>query len=377
MQEYLKERESKKKYSYEPNERLKQERLRRGWSQMDVAEKIDAQSVLVARWETGYSFPSPHYRQQLCQIFEKNADELGLLKRIAKRGSTDESTKHETLPSDLPAEKDNDVAIDPSPPPTTTHAARVPEALQSKSVRKMFVSRRTMTILLLFLLFVLLGAAATYFLEGIAHPSSRSTVAQQAQQTFSNKTVESPLTTPVVDDSLAQQSATSQWNVGNNCTFQQGVYHVNSIGTNYCNADAVQATDFTYQIDVTLLQGPLAGLVFRSDALNSLYYFYVDPQGSYGLGLLIHNQPYRKLFQGSSSALHRGYNQTNTLTVIASGSTFHLFINGQHVQQVQNSALKDGHIGVAVGDYQDDTQSVSTVATYRNAKVWGHVLVDK
>ncbi len=63
-----------------PNERLREERERRGWSQAQVAEKIDAPgSFYISRWERGKTVPSPHYRARLCALFEKDAYELGLL----------------------------------------------------------------------------------------------------------------------------------------------------------------------------------------------------------------------------------------------------------------------------------------------------------
>jgi predicted ATPase/transcriptional regulator with XRE-family HTH domain len=64
-----------------PNNRLKEERERRGLAHKDVAELIDLPDPhTVGRWERGESFPQPHYRQKLCQLFGKNAEELGLVK---------------------------------------------------------------------------------------------------------------------------------------------------------------------------------------------------------------------------------------------------------------------------------------------------------
>jgi tetratricopeptide (TPR) repeat protein len=46
-----------------------------------VAEHIGAPNdVIVTRWERGTAFPSPHYVQQLCQLFEQQASDLGLIK---------------------------------------------------------------------------------------------------------------------------------------------------------------------------------------------------------------------------------------------------------------------------------------------------------
>jgi len=63
----------------QPNVRLKREREQRGWSQARVAEQIGSEAVNVSRWERGFSSPSPYYREKLCLLFGKTAQELGLL----------------------------------------------------------------------------------------------------------------------------------------------------------------------------------------------------------------------------------------------------------------------------------------------------------
>ena len=62
-----------------PNRKLQHERKIRGWSQQKVASEIDADEKRVGVWERGESTPSPFYRQKLCQLFSKNAQELGFL----------------------------------------------------------------------------------------------------------------------------------------------------------------------------------------------------------------------------------------------------------------------------------------------------------
>lgn len=89
---------TQKKARYEPNLLLRHERELKGWSQAHLAEQLDAQTNLVTRWEKGYAFPSPHYRQCLCQIFEKNAEELGLLKPVyATPGTPDPIPQDEVI----------------------------------------------------------------------------------------------------------------------------------------------------------------------------------------------------------------------------------------------------------------------------------------
>jgi transcriptional regulator with XRE-family HTH domain len=65
-----------------PNQKLQQERARRGWKQQDVAKQIELPDVRTyRRWELGESFPSAYYRAKLCVLFEKSEEDLGLLRR--------------------------------------------------------------------------------------------------------------------------------------------------------------------------------------------------------------------------------------------------------------------------------------------------------
>src|SRR6266567_3705964 len=60
------------------SDRLKYERMQRGWSQARVAELIGTDAGNVSRWERGRSLPSPYFRERLCHLYEKKAQELGL-----------------------------------------------------------------------------------------------------------------------------------------------------------------------------------------------------------------------------------------------------------------------------------------------------------
>jgi len=60
------------------HEQLRYERELRGWSQADVAEKTGCDTKTVGRWESGEGLPRPYHRRVLCELFGKNAEELGL-----------------------------------------------------------------------------------------------------------------------------------------------------------------------------------------------------------------------------------------------------------------------------------------------------------
>ena len=61
-----------------PNTRLQHERELKGWSQEHVAKEIDTSAKNISRWECGDK-PIPYYRQKLCALFSKNAEDLGFL----------------------------------------------------------------------------------------------------------------------------------------------------------------------------------------------------------------------------------------------------------------------------------------------------------
>lgn len=76
-------------------ERLRFERQRRGWSCDQVAVELcrvahargeatpGVNGHMVNRWERGARRPSPHYARLLCLLYEKPADELGLVVTVS------------------------------------------------------------------------------------------------------------------------------------------------------------------------------------------------------------------------------------------------------------------------------------------------------
>jgi transcriptional regulator with XRE-family HTH domain len=72
-----------------PNRMLSHARALRGWSQGIVAERLGTTRKMVSRWECGETFPSPYYRELLCQLFGLDAKALGLLPLTADNYHTD------------------------------------------------------------------------------------------------------------------------------------------------------------------------------------------------------------------------------------------------------------------------------------------------
>ena len=72
-------------------------RLQRGWTQREVAEAVGTTLANVSRWERGVTFPSPHFRQKLCEVFEMSPEDLNLT-RIQRHSSPICNNKQKDFP---------------------------------------------------------------------------------------------------------------------------------------------------------------------------------------------------------------------------------------------------------------------------------------
>jgi transcriptional regulator with XRE-family HTH domain len=61
-----------------PRQQLAAERMRRRWTQQEVADQLGTTPGNVSRWERGITSPSPYFRRKLCELFGRRAHELGL-----------------------------------------------------------------------------------------------------------------------------------------------------------------------------------------------------------------------------------------------------------------------------------------------------------
>jgi len=66
-------------------QQLRLERLKRGWRQADLAEKIGCDTKTVASWERGKSLPNHKRRRQLSTLFGKSIGDFGLAVTPARR----------------------------------------------------------------------------------------------------------------------------------------------------------------------------------------------------------------------------------------------------------------------------------------------------
>lgn len=140
----------------------------------------------------------------------------------------------------------------------------------------------------------------------------------------------------------------------------------------YCTNNGYNFINIAFQIQIQFISGNAGGLVFRvastaDGSSKGFYLFQVTPAGSYTLDLDkdVAAAKFSVLATGITQAMNLPGRQTNTLTLIAKGTVFDLYINQQFVVQVQDATLTTGIVGVLADDHTGPATML-----YTNAKVW-------
>lgn len=128
--------------SKRPNYKLKRARQLRGWSQADVAAKIDTARFTVSRWELGTQIPSPHFRQQLCDLFQMNAEELGLIEESGEQKPVSVEAHSEERSSEEPYLATNPVLLSQQSPPFEEAELLHPEVVFGRDQELQWILQR-------------------------------------------------------------------------------------------------------------------------------------------------------------------------------------------------------------------------------------------
>lgn len=186
-----------------------------------------------------------------------------------------------------------------------------------------------------------------------AAQSARATAEAHVQATATaNVLATATGTTPRLVDNLLGNTS-GRWPQNENCQFITGAYHVliqqpGFLQTCASFAPALALSNGTIQVNVSLLSGDDAGLIFRANGQQfydfeitnrRAFFFRRHDPGAAGYTYFIKNT--------SSAAIVSG--GPNKLTVIASGSDFKLYINGKFVGESHDTTYASGQIGFAVG----------------------------
>ncbi len=178
--------------------------------------------------------------------------------------------------------------------------------------------------------------------------------------------------TLVLNDSLMQNNY--DWDTGTNknnasCQFtsqglevtqpKQGFFHG-------CIAKSTRFNNFVYEVQVNMISGDYAGIIFCANKTQGTYYFfYIKPDGSYVLQIYSGDQPQSTLTSNSSSAITTGLPATNVLAVVVQNGSISLYVNQTQIASVSDGTYTSGQIGVFSGNDQNSADAV-----FSNARVW-------
>lgn len=107
-------------------------------------------------------------------------------------------------------------------------------------------------------------------------------------------------------------------------------------------------------------------MTFRYNSQDhSGYRFVVCANGIVRLLAYPDGAHYKRLLDEPVSAVRTGYNQTNTLAVVANGNTLDLYVNKQKIGTYIDDTLADGMFALFAA-----ASGNSTEVTFRNANIW-------
>jgi hypothetical protein len=158
--------------------------------------------------------------------------------------------------------------------------------------------------------------------------------------------------TPILSDTLASNT-NGRWLENTTCAFTGGSYHVIVQQARFlqsCPLNTLSFDNGAIQVEVSLLSGNDAGLLFRSNG-TQFYDFEITDQSQFflrrhdaGTGSI-----YTYLIENTSSPAIAPPGQRNKLLLIASGDDFKLFINNTFVGEARDSAFPSGQIALVTG----------------------------
>jgi serine/threonine protein kinase len=199
--------------------------------------------------------------------------------------------------------------------------------------------------------------------------NAAATQAAQATAT-ANANPYSPGGTLVLNDPLSDNTRGYNWDENSGCQFTSGAYYASSPITPYyhvCAARNTSFSNFTYEVELIIIQGDCGAIIFRADIVAKHFYFFrICQNGSYML-LIYEGSGYatQTLLDSSAPSIHTGLGQRNLIAVVANNDNLTLYVNHQLISNVNNTRYGDGQIGVAA-----DNDHNPTVVAFSNAKVW-------
>lgn len=342
------------------NEYLKRERELKGWSQERLAEELGTTAVNVSRWERKVTTPAPYFRQKLCMLFRKTADELGFVRppsvpltpieAIPPTSSQAVAVSETTLSTTesvqrVEPEKERVYAssvrtVSFPHPSVTTHLhekalnGNVQRLVSPTSWDTLFGSLKRKTLVLGFVCFALALYAVfaqIFIAPAQTHPAiltSTDTVTDQSTLTLAN-----------LSSSRCSQSA-------NGYTLTTSEHQANS-----CIIDTFKKEKPRFHIHMALLAGDCGGIIFADAEHGILYSFSIEQDGSYHI--IFSTSLMHENFVGESAFIQKGKNTSNTLRVVHAPLYTLFEANGHILHSIAVHLASSGTISLfAVGNNQ-------------------------
>ncbi len=117
---------------------------------------------------------------------------------------------------------------------------------------------------------------------------------------------------------------------------------------------------------MTILQGDCGGITLRySEVDHSGYRFQVCANGTVLLKAYSDGATYKTLFSSSSSTIHQGFNQSNTLAVVAQNNHIGLYVNKQKIRDITDDTRSKGQFALFALDRNEPTE-----VAFSNLNIW-------
>ncbi|HEX9038431.1 MAG TPA: hypothetical protein VF808_15720 [Ktedonobacterales bacterium] len=146
------------------------------------------------------------------------------------------------------------------------------------------------------------------------------------------------------------------------CLPQSDGYHVKG-GVVCLGPSTLTPSDVDITVTVKAVKTGSAssyGIAFRRASKGDFYMFEITPDGQWAVRKSVSNNATPISDYKSDASIHTGANATNVLRVLAVGSHFALYVNGQQVGAVDDSTYASGRFGLSNAD---DTATDEVVFT--------------
>jgi len=241
--------------------------------------------------------------------------------------------------------------------------------LKKSSSNAKYPASQLFTVLAATFIGVFLVGSLTWVLA-ITHPaglgaSKQLNILSDTNDPYPPFSGELALSDPLSDNSRGYgwQETSSPDPNSRNCQFRGGAYHVTA--QNYyapCHGN-LQASNFTFEVQMQIIKGNCGGLSLRdTTSVAHAYNFEVCQNGSYRFNRFDNFSDELTVASGSSRAIVTGLGQSNVIAAVVNGGTFDLYVNHTKITTINDSSYSQGLFGVSA--------FLDTEVAYTNARMW-------